>query len=176
MLDTYRNWTSLPIVLKGIQNAADARAAVDHGVPAIILSNHGGRNLDGSPSSLEVALEIYNSDPSIFDEIEVLADGGVRYGTDALRLLALGVRAVGLGRPFMFANVFGVEGVEKVASLMKNGLMNDAANLGLVRFSCILSIYPRLAPKHVVAPRSTLPTNPPSSSRGHFANVANSTG
>lgn len=129
----YRNWTSLPIVLKGIQNVADARAAVDHGVPAIILSNHGGRNLDGSPSSLEIALEIYNNDPDIFNQIEVLADGGVRYGTDALRLMALGVKAVGMGRPFMYANVFGVEGIEKVISLMKNGLMNDAANLGLVR-------------------------------------------
>lgn len=133
VLETYRNWTSLPIILKGIQNVQDARLAVDHKVPAIILSNHGGRNLDGSPSSLEIALEIYNNDPDIFNQIEVLADGGVRYGTDALRLLALGVKAVGMGRPFMFANVFGLEGVEKVASLMKNGLMNDAANLGLVR-------------------------------------------
>lgn len=100
-------------------------------MPAIILSNHGGRNLDGSPSSLEVALEIYNNDPSIFDEIEVYADGGVRYGTDALRLLALGVRAVGLGRPFMFANVFGVDGVEKAANITKTEIMNDAANLGV---------------------------------------------
>lgn len=90
----YRNSTSIPIILKGIQNVEDARAAVDHGVPAIILSNHGGRNLDGSPSSLEVALEIYQNDPDIFNQIEVLADGGVRYGSDALKLLALGVKAV----------------------------------------------------------------------------------
>lgn len=86
--------TSLPIILKGIQNVEDARAAVDHGVPAIILSNHGARNLDGSPSSLEVAIEIHEQDPDIFTQTEVLADGGVRYGTDALRLLALGVKAV----------------------------------------------------------------------------------
>lgn len=92
--DVYKNATSLPIVLKGIQNVQDARLAVNHGVPAIILSNHGGRNLDGSPSSLEIALDIYNNDPDIFNQIEVLADGGVRYGTDALRLLALGVKAV----------------------------------------------------------------------------------
>lgn len=92
--DVYKNATSLPIVLKGIQNVQDARLAVSHGVPAIILSNHGGRNLDGSPSSLEIALDIYNNDPDIFNQIEVLADGGVRYGTDALRLLALGVKAV----------------------------------------------------------------------------------
>lgn len=97
--DSYRNATSLPIVLKGIQNVQDARLAVNHGVPAIILSNHGGRNLDGSPSSLEIALEIYNNDPDIFNQIEVLADGGVRYGTDALRLLALGVKAVSVAPP-----------------------------------------------------------------------------
>lgn len=137
----YRNWTTLPIVLKGIQNVADARAAVDHGVKAIILSNHGGRNLDGSPSSLEVALEIFNNDPDIFDQIEVLADGGIRYGTDALRLLALGVKAVGMGRPFMFSNVFGEEGVKKIIALMRNGLMNDAANLGLGDLKSINSSY-----------------------------------
>lgn len=138
---TYRNWTSLPIVLKGIQNVADARAAVDHGVRAIILSNHGGRNLDGSPSSLEVALEIFNNDPDVFDQIEVLADGGIRYGTDALRLLALGVKAVGMGRPFMYSNVYGVEGVEKIIALMRDGIMNDAANLGLGDLKSINSSY-----------------------------------
>jgi isopentenyl diphosphate isomerase/L-lactate dehydrogenase-like FMN-dependent dehydrogenase len=120
---------------------ADARAAVDHGVKAIILSNHGGRNLDGSPSSLEVALEIFQKDPAIFNEIEVLADGGVRYGTDALRLMALGVKAVGMGRPFMYSNVFGEEGVKKIISLMRNGLMNDAANLGLGDIKAINSSY-----------------------------------
>jgi isopentenyl diphosphate isomerase/L-lactate dehydrogenase-like FMN-dependent dehydrogenase len=123
--------TSLPIALKGIQSAADARAAIDHNVPLIVLSNHGGRNLDGSPSPLEVALDIYNNDPSVFSEIEVLADGGVRYGSDALRLLALGVKAVGLGRPFMFANVYGEDGVRKVADIMKAELAGDAANLGV---------------------------------------------
>lgn len=137
----YRNWTTLPIVLKGIQNVADARAAVDHGVKAIILSNHGGRNLDGSPSSLETAIEIFNNDPEIFNQIEVLADGGVRYGTDALRLMALGVKAVGLGRPFMYSNVYGVDGVNKIISLMRNGLMNDAANLGLGDIHSINSSY-----------------------------------
>lgn len=99
----YRNSTSLPIVLKGIQNVEDARAAVDHGVPAIVLSNHGGRNLDGSPSAFEVALEIHEKDPEIFNQIDVLADGGVRYGTDALKLLALGVKAV--SRLFFFGRV-----------------------------------------------------------------------
>ena len=131
VLDKFRNMTKLPIILKGIQTVDDARLAVKHRVPAIILSNHGGRNLDGSPSSLEVALEIRREAPEIFDQIEVLADGGVRYGTDALRLLALGVKAVGIGRPVMFANIFGQEGVERALSLFQSEVMNDAANLGV---------------------------------------------
>ncbi|KAI1269243.1 FMN-dependent alpha-hydroxy acid dehydrogenase [Xylariaceae sp. FL1019] len=138
---TYRNSTKLPIVLKGIQSVKDARAAVDHGVPAIILSNHGGRNLDGSPSSLEVALEIYQEDPDIFNQIEVLADGGVRYGTDALKLMALGVKAVGIGRPAMFSNVYGQPGVEKMLSILKEQIVNDAAGLGVADLKKINASY-----------------------------------
>ncbi|KAI1852787.1 hypothetical protein JX265_003273 [Neoarthrinium moseri] len=145
-LQQYRNWTSLPIGLKGIQSVADARLAVDHGVPFIILSNHGGRNLDGSPSPLEVALEIHETDPSIFQEIEVLADGGVRYGTDALKLLALGVKAVGIGRPFMFSNVYGQEGVEKVIDIMKTEIAGDAANIGVADLKSINPDYVKWQP------------------------------
>lgn len=135
------NYTRLPIVLKGIQNARDARLAVDAGVRAMILSNHGGRNLDGSPSALEVALEIHGSDPGVFAQAEVLADGGVRRGTDALRLLALGVRAVGLGRPVMFANAFGEEGVARALAILRGEVMNDAANLGVGDLKSIDASY-----------------------------------
>lgn len=123
--------TDLPIIIKGIGTVEDARLAVEHGAPAIILSNHGGRQLDGSPSSLEVALEIHQEDPEVFQSTEVYADGGVRYGADALKLLALGVKAVGVGRPFMFANVFGTEGIERVIELLKHEIAIDAANLGV---------------------------------------------
>lgn len=123
--------TCLPIILKGIMTVEDARLAVDHGVPAIILSNHGGRQIDGSPSSLEVALEIHQRDPEVFKSTEVYADGGIRYGADALMLLSLGVKAVGLGRPFMYANVFGQPGVEKAIDLLKHEIAIDAGNLGV---------------------------------------------
>ncbi|CZS75087.1 unnamed protein product [Fusarium graminearum] len=129
--EKFRGMKELPIILKGIQKAADAKAAIEHEVPAIILSNHGGRNLDGSPSALEVDIEIYKEDPTIFQQIEIYADGGVRYGSDAVRLLALGVRAVGIGRPFMYANVFGQEGVEKVIDIMNTEIAGDAATLGV---------------------------------------------
>ena len=125
------NMTSLPIIPKGIQTVEDAREAVNQGVKAIFLSNHGGRQLDSSPSALEVALEIYNEDPEIFQQVEVFADGGVRYGADVLKLLSLGVKAVGLGRPFMYANIYGAEGVARAVEMLKYEMANDAANLGV---------------------------------------------
>jgi isopentenyl diphosphate isomerase/L-lactate dehydrogenase-like FMN-dependent dehydrogenase len=121
----------LPIIPKGIQTVEDAREAVKNGAKAIFLSNHGGRQLDTSPSALEVALEIYQEEPKIFKQVEVYADGGVRYGIDVLKLLALGVRAVGVGRPFMYANAYGVDGVAKAIDILKYELLNDAANLGV---------------------------------------------
>lgn len=128
---TLTNITSLPIIPKGIQTVEDAREAVKAGCKAIFLSNHGGRQLDTSPSALEVALEIYQEAPEIFQQVEVLADGGVRYGSDVLKLLALGVKAVGLGRPFMYANVYGDKGVKKAIDILKYEILNDAANLGV---------------------------------------------
>jgi isopentenyl diphosphate isomerase/L-lactate dehydrogenase-like FMN-dependent dehydrogenase len=100
-------------------------------VPAIILSNHGGRQVDGTQSSLETALEIYHEAPEVFEQIEVWADGGIRYGSDVLKLLTLGVKAVGLGRPFMYANVFGQESVERVIKQLKHEIAIDAANIGI---------------------------------------------
>ncbi|OJJ06302.1 hypothetical protein ASPVEDRAFT_154362 [Aspergillus versicolor CBS 583.65] len=126
-----RSMTDLPIVLKGLQTVEDVRAAIKHNVPAVILSNHGGRQLDSSPSSLEVALEIHEEDPDLFNQIEIYADGGIRYGADVLKLLALGVKAVGLGRPFMFANTYGVDGVKHAIQLLKHEIAINAGNLGL---------------------------------------------
>jgi isopentenyl diphosphate isomerase/L-lactate dehydrogenase-like FMN-dependent dehydrogenase len=132
--DLYRklsNMTKLPIIPKGIQTVDDARLAVENGVKAFMISNHGGRQLDTTPSALEVALEIHREDPNIFKQVEVYADGGVRYGADVLKLLALGVKAVGVGRPFMFSNVYGVDGVTRAIEMLKHEVAIDAANLGV---------------------------------------------
>lgn len=129
--DKVKTFTSLPVILKGIMTVEDARLAVQHGASAIVLSNHGGRNVDTSPSGLEVAWELHTEAPEIFKQIEVYADGGVRYGTDVLKLLALGVKAVGLGRPFMYANVYGAEGVKRAIDMLNLEVANDAAHLGL---------------------------------------------
>ncbi|CAH0034087.1 unnamed protein product, partial [Clonostachys rhizophaga] len=133
--------TTLPIIPKGIQTVEDARRAIEIGAPAIFLSNHGGRSLDGSPSALEVAWEIHENDPDIFSEIEVYADGGVRYGTDVLKLLALGVRAVGVGRPFMYANMYGSEGVSRAITLLEKEVTSAGANLGLASLKDIDASY-----------------------------------
>lgn len=113
----------------------DAQEAVAQGVDAIYLSNHGGRQTDGVRAPLEVALEIHQEAPEVFGQIEVYADGGVRYGGDVLRLLALGVRAVGLGRPFMYANVYGAAGVKKAIDLLRSELAWDAGNTGVADLS-----------------------------------------
>ncbi|KAL7815020.1 hypothetical protein V8C44DRAFT_348588 [Trichoderma aethiopicum] len=138
--------TDLPVILKGIMTVEDAKLAVKHKVPAIILSNHGGRQLDGTPSSLEVALEIHQRAPEVFRKLEVYADGGVRYGADVLKLLSLGVKAVGLGRPFMYANVFGTKGIEKAIDIIKHEIAIDAANLGVGDLKKIDSSYVQWTP------------------------------
>lgn len=91
--------TKLPIILKGIATVEDALTAVEKGVEGIWLSNHGARQVDYSPSPLEIAYEIRRNAPHVFEKTEVLADSGVRYGSDVVKLLALGVKAVGMGRP-----------------------------------------------------------------------------
>ncbi|RSM08491.1 hypothetical protein CDV31_008128 [Fusarium ambrosium] len=138
--------TDLPIIPKGIQTVDDALMAIEAGAPAIFLSNHGGRALDGSPSAFEVALEIHKRAPHVFKKIEVYADGGVRYGTDVLKLLALGVRAVGLGRSFMYANIYGAEGVSRAAMLLKREITASAASLGVADLKKINSSFLELSP------------------------------
>ena len=107
-----REATELPIILKGIQHADDARRAADEGVDGIIVSNHGGRQVDGAIGSLDALPGIVDAVP---DEFPVLFDSGVRSGADAFKALALGARAVLIGRPFVWGlAVGGQEGVRHV--------------------------------------------------------------
>lgn len=89
----------LPIIIKGIQCAEDAALAAHYGAAAIVLSNHGSRQLEGAPSSIETLLEIRKFEPQVFEKLEVWCDGGYRRGTDVLKAIALGARCVGFGRP-----------------------------------------------------------------------------
>jgi lactate 2-monooxygenase len=107
-----REVTQLPIVLKGILHADDARKALDYGVDGIIVSNHGGRQVDGAVSTLEVLPEIAKL---VNGRIPVLMDSGVRGGADAFKAIALGATAVCIGRPYAYGlAVAGSRGVYEV--------------------------------------------------------------
>lgn len=121
----------LPVVAKGILSVEDVRIAIEEGHEAIYLSNHGGRQVDGTPSPFEVCQEIDAQDPSLFQQIDVWADGGVRYGSDVLKFLALGVKMVGVGRGLSYPNTYGIEGVTTAITMLKDELFQDAANLGV---------------------------------------------
>jgi L-lactate dehydrogenase (cytochrome) len=109
-----RKHCSLPIIVKGIQSAADAKIAMQMGCAGIVVSNHGGRALDGSPATLLILLELRRDCPEVFDKMEVYVDGGVRRGSDILKAVCLGAHGVGVGRPFQCAVSYGTEGVEAV--------------------------------------------------------------
>jgi len=122
-IDSSLNWKDLswiretvgpdmPLVLKGIQTAADAKLAMEAGMDGIVLSNHGGRSVDTSPPAVLTLLEMHKSCPQVFDKIDVLVDGGIRRGTDIVKCLCLGAKAVGMGRHFLYSLNYGQEGVE----------------------------------------------------------------
>jgi isopentenyl diphosphate isomerase/L-lactate dehydrogenase-like FMN-dependent dehydrogenase len=116
-----------PFMLKGIMRVDDARRAVEIGATAISVSNHGGNNLDGTPASVRALPAIA---AAVGEEVEVLLDGGVRRGGDVVKALALGARAVLIGRPYLWglaAN--GQAGVENVLDILRLGI--DSALLGL---------------------------------------------
>lgn len=93
-----RERTRLPIVLKGVLDGADAKLAVEHGVDGLIVSNHGGRQVDGARASLDALVEVVAAAP----DLPVILDSGVRGGADVFKALALGATAVGLGRPYAY--------------------------------------------------------------------------
>ncbi len=105
-LQFLRECTKLPIVLKGIQCAEDALLAVEHGIEGIVVSNHGGRQVDGAIGSLQALPAIVQA---VGEHTEVLFDSGIRCGADALKALALGARAVCLGRPYVWGLALGGE-------------------------------------------------------------------
>ncbi|WP_460062986.1 pre-mycofactocin synthase MftD [Streptomyces sp. YKOK-I1] len=132
-----------PFLLKGVTRVDDARRAVDAGVPALSVSNHGGNNLDTTPATVRVLPAIAEA---VGDQVEVLLDGGVRRGGDVAKALALGARAVLIGRAHLWglaAN--GQAGVENVLDILRGGL--DSAVLGLGH-SCVHE----LAPEDLVIP------------------------
>ena len=120
-----------PLMLKGVMRVDDAKRAVDAGVSAISVSNHGGNNLDGTPASIRALPVIAEA---VGDQVEVLLDGGIRRGSDVVKALALGARAVMLGRAYLWGLAAeGQPGVENVLDIMRAGI--DSALMGMGKAS-----------------------------------------
>ena len=132
-----------PFMLKGVMRVADARRAADAGFSAISVSNHGGNNLDTTPAPIRALPLIADA---VGDRIEVVMDGGIRRGSDVVKAVALGARAVMIGRASLWAlAVGGQAGVENVLDVLRNGI--DSAMLGLGRSSLA-----ELTPADIVVP------------------------
>jgi isopentenyl diphosphate isomerase/L-lactate dehydrogenase-like FMN-dependent dehydrogenase len=127
-LEWLRSVCDLPLVVKGILTAEDARLAVRHGAAGLVVSNHGGRQLDGVAASLDALPEVVEA---VSGQATILLDGGVRRGTDVVKALALGARAVLLGRPIIWGlAVGGEEGVRRVLNLLRDEVVLALALLG----------------------------------------------
>jgi 4-hydroxymandelate oxidase len=130
-LDWLLKLAKAPVLLKGILNPGDAERAAGAGAAGIIVSNHGGRNLDTTPASLEALPRVVER---AGDEMAVLMDGGIRRGTDVLKALALGARAVLIGRPYLYGlGVAGAEGVTRVVNLLRQEFEMAMALTGRTR-------------------------------------------
>ncbi|MBI3684428.1 MAG: alpha-hydroxy-acid oxidizing protein [Acidobacteria bacterium] len=119
-LDQLCSWVKTPVLVKGILTPEDAALAVQHGAKGVVVSNHGGRYLDGDPATIEVLPEIVDA---VGNRGVVLIDGGFRRGTDVLKALAIGAKAVLVGRPPLWGlGAFGDAGVRRVLELLRNEL------------------------------------------------------
>jgi 4-hydroxymandelate oxidase len=130
-----RSITPLPIVLKGVLAAEDARQAVACGAAGVIVSNHGGRQLDGAIATLDALPDVADA---VAGEIPVLLDGGIRRGTDVLKALALGARAVLIGRPYLWGlAAAGEEGVFRVLEILRDELRLAMALVGAASIDAV---------------------------------------
>lgn len=143
-IDSTLNWEDIawlkkecdgmPIILKGIQTAADAIKALEYGVQGILLSNHGGRSLDTTQASLLTLLELHALCPQIFTQtppFEIYLDGGFTCGTDILKALCLGATAIGIGRPYLYSLAYGCEGVKHLTEILKDELVSSLKLSGI---------------------------------------------
>ena len=139
-----RIWTG-PVVVKGVLTADDARRAVDQGAAAMVVSNHGGRQLDGAPATLRVLPEVV---AAVNGQAEVLMDGGVRRGSDIVKAICLGARAVLLGRAYAFGlAAAGRLGVTRALEILRDDVERTLRLLGCSSVSALNSSYLNI-PKH----------------------------
>ncbi|MBO0693788.1 MAG: alpha-hydroxy-acid oxidizing protein [Acidimicrobiaceae bacterium] len=138
-----RVWSG-PIVIKGLQTPGDALRAIDEGAAAVVVSNHGGRQLDTAEATLRSLPEIVDA---VGDRCEVMMDGGVRSGTDVLKALSLGARAVLVGRPWLYGLAVGGEaGVDAVIRTLSDGVRRNMVLLGAKKVTELDRTYVRVPP------------------------------
>ncbi|KAL7893667.1 FMN-dependent dehydrogenase domain-containing protein [Trichoderma sp. SZMC 28014] len=140
----FQSITKMPIILKGVQRVEDVLRAAEAGVRGVVLSNHGGRQLDFARSGIEILAETMPvlRQHGLDKKIDVFVDGGVRRGTDILKALCLGAKGVGIGRPFLYAmSTYGQPGVERVMQLLKDEM---EMNMRLIGAAKIEDLHPGL--------------------------------
>ena len=152
--------TKMPIVLKGVQRVEDVIRAIEAGVQGVVLSNHGGRQLDFARSGIEVLAEVMPvlRERGWEDRIEVYIDGGVRRATDIIKALCLGAKGVGIGRPFLYAmSAYGLPGVDRAMQLLKDEM---EMNMRLIGCSSVDQLNPTLVDSRGLSLHSTsVPTD-----------------
>src|ERR1051326_3878215 len=127
-LEWLRTVAGVPVLLKGVLSAEDGKRAVDYGVDGIIVSNHGGRNLDLVPATIDALPRVVDA---VAGRIPVLLDSGIRRGTDVLAALALGAKAVFVGRPYIYGlAIAGARGVERVINILRDEFQRAMALTG----------------------------------------------
>ena len=138
-VDRLRKATMLKLFLKGIDTREDARLAIEHGIDGILVSNHGGRATETCRSTIEALPEVV---AEVGGRIPVFLDGGIRRGTDVFKALALGAKAVGIGRPFLWGlGAFGQAGVERVLEILQGEFKLAMGNCGTPAISAIDRSY-----------------------------------
>ncbi|BGO90255.1 RHTO0S03e04896g1_1 [Rhodotorula toruloides] len=121
----------IPIVVKGVGCVEDVEEAKRYGADGVVLSTHGGRQLDGARAPIDVLIEIRKKNPELLKEIEVYIDGGARRGTDVVKALCLGAKGVGFGRSFLYAqSAFGAAGVSKAIKILEEEVHSTMRLLG----------------------------------------------
>jgi L-lactate dehydrogenase (cytochrome) len=136
--------TNMPIILKGVQRVEDVILAIEAGVHGVVLSNHGGRQLDFARSGVEILAEVMPvlRERGWENKIEIYIDGGVRRATDIIKALCLGAKGVGIGRPFLFAmSAYGLPGVDRAMQLLKDEM---TMNMRLIGCSSVDQLNPSL--------------------------------
>lgn len=133
-IDKFKKATNLPVVIKGVQRVEDVLLAIEHKVNGVVLSNHGGRQLDFARAPIEILADVMPvlREKKLENEIEIYIDGGIRRGSDVIKALCLGAKGVGLGRSFLYANsAYGKKGVVKACQLLKDEISRDMKLLGV---------------------------------------------